>query len=177
MTRYFTDVSAAQHEDADMEARVETAQRTIEEYQQTKAELSREFKAKARVAREDADIREEKNTRQKALSQDNALPTKFESAEDKLTEAREKINALGATRREVARRGDRLTVEKGQLAIDYGNAVVALRDLIVQHVEAQILAVEAKNDLEKLKEHTQEEKELLELRREVDTSVLLRRRR
>ncbi|KAK5150099.1 Structural maintenance of chromosomes protein 5 [Recurvomyces mirabilis] len=140
MTRYFTDVSAAQHEDANMEARVETAQRTIEEYQQTKAELSREFKAKARVARE-------------------------------------KINALGATRRDVAGRGDRLTVEKGQLAIDYGNAVVALRDLIVQHVEAQILAVEAKNDLEKLKEHTQEEKELLELRREVDTSVLLRRRR
>ncbi|KAK5707070.1 Structural maintenance of chromosomes protein 5 [Elasticomyces elasticus] len=115
--RYFTDVSAAQHEDEDMEARVEAAQRAIEEYQQTKAELSREFKAKAesreRLVQEDADIREEKNTKQKALSQYNALPTKSESAEDKLTEAREKINALGATRREIAGRGDRLTVEKG----------------------------------------------------------------
>ncbi|KAK3612925.1 Structural maintenance of chromosomes protein 5, partial [Elasticomyces elasticus] len=155
--RYFTDVSAAQHENADMEARVEAAQRAIEEYQQTKAELSREFKAKAesreRLVQEDADIREEKNTKQKALSQSNALPTKSESAEDKLTEAREKINALGATRREIAGRGDRLTVERGQLAIDYGNAVAALRDLNVQHMEAQILAIEAKNDREKLKEH------------------------
>ncbi|KAK5726395.1 Structural maintenance of chromosomes protein 5 [Elasticomyces elasticus] len=140
-----------------MEARVEAAQRAIEEYQQTKAELSREFKAKAesreRLVQEDADIREEKNTKQKALSQSNALPTKSESAEDKLTEAREKINALGATRREIAGRGDRLTVERGQLAIDYGNAVAALRDLNVQHMEAQILAIEAKNDREKLKEH------------------------
>ncbi|KAK5725130.1 Structural maintenance of chromosomes protein 5 [Elasticomyces elasticus] len=119
---YFTDVLAAQHEDADMEARVEAAQRAIEEHQQTKAELSREFKAKAesreRLMQEDANIREEKNTKQKALSQYNALLTKSESAEDKLTQAREKINALGATRRELAGRGDRLTVEKGQLAID-----------------------------------------------------------
>ncbi|KAK3617771.1 Structural maintenance of chromosomes protein 5 [Elasticomyces elasticus] len=163
--RYFTDVSAAQHEDADMEARVEATQRAIEEYQQTKAELK------------DADIREEKNIKQKALSRYNALPTKSESAEDKLTEAREKINVLGATRREIAGRGDRLTVETGQLAIGYGNAVAALRDLIVQHMEAQILAIEARNDCEKLKEHTREEKKLLELRREVDISVLLRRRR
>ncbi|KAK5725131.1 Structural maintenance of chromosomes protein 5 [Elasticomyces elasticus] len=44
-------------------------------------------------------------------------------------------------------------------------------------MEAQILAIEAKNDREKIKEHTREEKKLLELRREVDISVLLRRRR
>ena len=167
--QFFTETSTSNTEDPELEGRVASAQQAIEELTEQKRTLQMEDRSKAErrqeVQHEEKEIREEKAQKQAALAEFQALPTRLQKVQEKLDDAQKKIESVAETRRKVTQRGDQLTLERGQLAIDYANAVNSLRDLIVSHMEAQILEVEAKNDLEKLKERTQDEKRQLDDRR------------
>ncbi|TKA81880.1 hypothetical protein B0A55_01578 [Friedmanniomyces simplex] len=174
--KYFTDAPASANEDAELDERVADARRAMEEYGEQKRRLSDEYGEKAAQKKEletsKRAIEDEKARKQRALAEFNALPTKLQGVQRKIDEATEKIEGSVRKRREIVDRGDELTIEKGQLAIDYANAVNSLRDLIVSHVEAQIWGIEARSDVEKLKARTVEEKERLKAR-EIEVAQLL----
>ena len=62
-------------------------------------------------------------------------------------------------------RGDKLGLDKGQLAIDFANAIEQLRGLHMQLYEAEIMLIEGRSDHEQLQAQHREEVDLLEQRR------------
>ncbi|KAK0257782.1 Structural maintenance of chromosomes protein 5 [Friedmanniomyces endolithicus] len=175
--KFFTDApAAAANEDAELDERVTDAKRAMEEYIEQKSRLSDEYGQKAAQKSEleasKKAIEEEKARKQRTVAESNALPTKLQGVQTKIDEATAKIEGNARKRRVIVEFGDRLTLEKGQLAIDYANAVNMLRDLIVSHVEAQIWSIEAKSDLDKLKARTVEEKQRLQ-ERQIEVAYLL----
>ncbi|KAK3062034.1 Structural maintenance of chromosomes protein 5, partial [Teratosphaeriaceae sp. CCFEE 6253] len=104
--KIFTDAPTSHHaEDAEMEARVAAAQRSIEEYTERKRALGEEFKSatlrKRGLEEEGEALRKEKNDKQTARAQFNALPTKLEGVQRKIDEAQEKIDRVVAKRAEI----------------------------------------------------------------------------
>ncbi|KAK5115109.1 hypothetical protein LTR62_001806 [Meristemomyces frigidus] len=163
--RFFTDAPPSHNEDAEIEARVNQAKREVTGYENQKDGLKVEFdqltRQQKKLDEQDDNLRKEKADKQQALAQFNALPPKLANAQRKIDEARESITSAAALCRKIALEGDDIMLEKGQLAIDYAFAVNSLRDHIVQHVDVQILAIEAKSDLEQLQLRTKHERQLL----------------
>ncbi|KAK4898420.1 Structural maintenance of chromosomes protein 5 [Elasticomyces elasticus] len=173
--KYFTELPASANEDAELEERISEAQRAIDEFKAQKARLNEEYSGlgnrRKKLETDKKEIEDEKNRKQRALATFSGLPVMLQKCQRLIDEAQAKIEGSEAKRRELTAIGDQIATEKGQCAINYANAVNALRDLIVQHMDAQILHFEAQSDLEKLKERTVEERRLLK-EREAEVIVL-----
>lgn len=106
-------------------------------------------------------IDKEKTEKQSAFAQFQGLPIKLAAAEKRLQDAQTQIRKHRDSRLEIVARGDKIALEKGQLAIDYGNSVDSLRGLYVQLFEAEIVKIEAESDLAQLKSRHEEERTAL----------------
>ena len=62
---------------------------------------------------------------------------------------------------EITRKGDSISLEKGQFALNYANAVEALRGLYIQLFEAEVMHIEAKSDLDQLNAQNEGEQRML----------------
>ncbi|KAK5129639.1 hypothetical protein LTR08_003001 [Meristemomyces frigidus] len=164
--KVFLDAPASHQEDADLERRVTDARRTIHELEgqieDTKRELGEVEQRAHKAVRERKEFQTTKNAIQTRLSEFNALPAKLEEAKRKRRNAEEKVATSANRQFDLVAAGDKLTLEKGQVALDYGNSVEALQKLHISHLEALILAIEAKSDYEQLQARTTEEKQQLE---------------
>lgn len=106
-------------------------------------------------------IDKEKTEKQSAFAQFQGLPIKLAAAEKKLQDAQTQIRKHRDSQLEIVARGDKIALEKGQLAINYGNSVDSLRGLYVQLFEAEIVKIEAESDLAQLKSRHEEERTAL----------------
>ncbi|KAK4550880.1 hypothetical protein LTR36_000460 [Oleoguttula mirabilis] len=163
--KIFLDAPAAHQEDAELERRVDEAQRTISQLKGEYTDLKREGGEVAaqlqEVIAEEKGFREEKANKQRAQSLFAALPDKLDQANRKLSAAEAKIKSSMQKQMVIIGKGDEATLRKGQLALDYANTVEALQKLHIVHIEAQIIAIEAQSDLEQLQERTTAEKKML----------------
>jgi len=127
----------------------------LREEEKTYSERQRELAASKKA------IEKEKNEKQSALAQFQGLPIKLSGAQKKLDDAQMQIRKHRDSQLEIVASGDKLALEKGQLALNYGNSVEALRGLYVQLFEAEIAKIEAQSDLTQLKARHEEERALL----------------
>ncbi|KAK4569596.1 Structural maintenance of chromosomes protein 5 [Recurvomyces mirabilis] len=166
--KFFTDAPSAHNEDAEIAARVDAAKREHAECDEKRIALRAEYndlvKRHEELQTQENDIKEEKRQKQTAQAHFAALPAKLTDAQRKIDDAKGSIDNAAAQCREIMSEGDKYTLEKGQLAIDYAFAVNTLREHIVQLVEAQILVIEAKSDLEQMQLRTRQEREMLHQR-------------
>ncbi|EMC94314.1 hypothetical protein BAUCODRAFT_123954 [Baudoinia panamericana UAMH 10762] len=165
--RFFTDATVPHNEDAELDQRVIAARREIAELERRRQALKDEYKEVHEQCeafrREEKAIKDEKAQKQQAIAVFNALPTRLNGAVKKLDEAMAIINSTADAERVIGDEIDKLTLEKGQKAIEFALTVHALRDLNVQHIEIQILAIEAKSDHEQLRARTVEERKMLDV--------------
>lgn len=163
--KIFLDAPAAHQEDAELARRIADAKRVILQHQDELQDLKRdgsELQTQRKQALADEkECKEEKGDKQRAHTAFAALPTKLDQARAKLNVAEAKIKSSMQKQMAIIAKGDEVTLRRGQLALDYANAVEALQRLHIQHMEAQIIAIEAQSDLEQLQLRTAEEKDML----------------
>ena len=170
--RFFTDAPVDHQAEQEIEARVTEAKGETAELIHRQTELTAEDKKlsedRKRLREEKKAIEEVKAKQQRALSEFNGLSVKEESAKSKLADAREKLKNYKEWEKARIDKGDSFHLQKGQYALDYASSVEALRGLHVQLFEAEILHIEAKSDLEQIKDQHEEEQRLInERKREV----------
>ncbi|KAK5115433.1 hypothetical protein LTR85_009893 [Meristemomyces frigidus] len=170
VAKIFLESPAAHQEDAELDQRIVDAKRTISqlkgEYQDLKREGGDLAAQRKQVLADEKKCKQEKAEKQAAHSAFAALPPKLDSAKEKVQGADAKIQSSMQKQMAIIGRGDEATLSKGQLALDYGNAVSALQKLHIEHIEAQITAIEAQSDLEQLQARTAEEKAMLDARKQ-----------
>jgi chromosome segregation ATPase len=163
--RFFTDAPVDHREEEEFTRRIRETEVEMEEIKEQITKLRDEDKAhserKRELAASKTAIEKEKNEKQSALAQFQGLPIKLAGAQKKLEDAQKQIRKHRDSQLEIVARGDKLALEKGQLALHYGNSVEALRGLFVQLFEAEITKIEAQSDLAQLKALHEEERALL----------------
>ena len=129
-----------QHEMQELSEQVEQQKRNAKKYGDDRKQLVAEHK----------ELADAKNTQQKAKSEFDALPTRMENLQDKLSrhnrrdaEFRDRIQGIQA-------QIDGHILTRGQEALNYANAVNALQKLYVELLEAELLSIEAQSDFETL---------------------------
>lgn len=163
--QFFTDAPVDHREEEEFTRKIRDNQVEIEEIQgqitqlregdKKYTERHRELTASKRA------IEQEKNEKQSAFAQFQGLPVKLAGAQKKLDDAQMQIRKHRDSQLEIVARGDKLALEKGQLALNYGNSVETLRGLYVQLFEAEIVKIEAQSDLQQLKARHEEERNAL----------------
>ena len=111
----------------------------------------------------------EKAEKQRILGIFKALPVKLAQEEDKMTTAQ--VSLMGARQRlqEISDKHDTVIMESAQAALNYADAVEALRDAHSFLHEAELMLIEATSDVEVLVSRNSDVKALLEAKRnEVD---------
>ena len=111
------------------------------------------------------DLTELKKQKQTLLANFNGLPVKRDAQQRNLDKAHERLAAARGRMQAFNDKNDHLALERGQLTLDYANAIDVLRGLHVQLIEAEILQVEAKSDVTHLEARSADELRLLEDRR------------
>jgi chromosome segregation ATPase len=166
-SRFFTDAPVDHRAEEDLTRKIRDAEMEMEEIkaqittlregEKTHMERHRELAASKKS------IEKEKAEKQSAFAQFQGLPIKLATAEKRLQDAQTQIRKHRDNQLETVARGDKIALEKGQLAIDYGNSVEALRGLYVQLFKAEIIQIEAQSDLAQLQAcHEQERHQLTE---------------
>ncbi|KAK5143511.1 hypothetical protein LTR04_001870, partial [Oleoguttula sp. CCFEE 6159] len=167
--QYWTAQPVDHSVEAELRVRISEAQDEINELQQSSEGLkSRQASLKVehdRLKGEKKDLETEKNAKQTALSTFKALPVKLAGAEEKLASLEEAGAKLKTLLLSIADEADKLTLEKGQLALDYVSAVDMLRKFHFDLFEAEILYIEASSDVEVFTARNQDVKNMLEEKR------------
>ncbi|KAM0800108.1 structural maintenance of chromosomes 5 smc5 [Usnea florida] len=115
-------------------------------------------------------ISAEKEAKQKALGEFKALPTKLAAHEAKLVTAQTAISGIKGRLREIMEQQETIALERGQVALDYADAVEAIRAAHNSLHESEIMLIEATSDFEILRERNSSVEELLvDQRRQVDS--------
>ncbi|CAK4033817.1 Structural maintenance of chromosomes 5 [Lecanosticta acicola] len=118
---------------------------------------------RGQLSREKNDIEKDKQVKQKQLSEFNGLSTKLQNAQSKVNDAMAMRKEQSARRMNIINEQDQLCQERGQQALDYARAVDTLRSLHLQVLEAEIMQIEAKSDLEQLEANNAEDVHQLNL--------------
>ncbi|GME50281.1 RecF/RecN/SMC [Neofusicoccum parvum] len=100
-------------------------------------------------------IEKEKSDLQKIRGEFEGLQTKKETCEMKRDQLQVELDEMAQRREAIDSETDELILRKGQLAIDYANAVKTLLDLHQDVYEAEIVLAEAKSELQILEELSQ----------------------
>jgi len=137
---------------AEIRTAISEAQKKIENHREAINDISSEEKV----------ISAEKAAKQKALSEFNALPTKLAALEEKMATSQTAVAGVRDRLRVITDKQDVIAMERGKVAIDYADAVEALRVSHISLHEAEIMLIEAVSDCEVLKERNRSVKELLE---------------
>jgi chromosome segregation ATPase len=163
--RFFTDAPVDHRADEDLTRKIREAEMEMEEIKAQISSLRDEEKPNMERHRELAaskkEIETEKNQKQSAFAQFQGLPIKLAAAQKKLEDAQNQIRKHRDSQLKIVAKGDKIALEKGQLAIDYGNSVNTLRGLYVQLFEAEIVKIEAVSDLAQLKSQHEAESNMI----------------
>lgn len=182
--RFFTNAPVDRRAEDELKRKVREAEVEMEEIQREMTDLRAREKEyqdhKKVVAEAKKELEQEKNQKQAALAQFQGLPAKLDAAQRKLHDAQVQIRQHRDSQQEIVARGDRLAIEKGQLALNYGNSIETLRGVYMQLLEAEIMKIEAQSDLTQLQaRHEAERTRLAEAQAAVEqcereTAELLR---
>lgn len=179
--RFFADAPIGHHEDELIGRRITDAERVMTELREQMMVLKERLKdVKDRsndLNNEYKRMKDEKDQLQRHRAEFAGLEEKLRRAQGKLDDGMEQMATSRARKAQMEAQIDRLTLEKGQKALDFANAVDALKGLCVSHLEAQMILIEAKSDFEQLQARTIEERkrlnecneEVQRLQREVQT--------
>ncbi|KAL8824374.1 MAG: hypothetical protein Q9191_005097 [Dirinaria sp. TL-2023a] len=116
--------------------------------------------------REEVDrMTEEKSARQKAIGVFKGLPTKLEQEQQKLSTAQESLAGVRERIKAIQEQVDKVTLQRGQAALDYANAVEALREAHNTLYTAEVMHIEATSEVETLIQRNSSVKTLLENKR------------
>ena len=152
--RFFTDQAIDTGVEQELRGTIRELEHDIQELAkqaETHQATSKEFGVECRkIEEQHQSAQEEKNAKQKALSEFNALPVKIANQEEKLAkidereaEYRDRIHAIQS-------RIDKAILDRGQEALNYATAVNALQKLYTDLIESVLLFIEAESDLETL---------------------------
>jgi chromosome segregation ATPase len=163
--KFFTDAPVDHREEEEFTRKIRETEVEMEEIKEQITKLREEEKTYVERQRElsasKKAIEKEKNEKQSALAHFQGLPIKLAGAQKKLDDAQMQIRKHRDSQLAIVARGDKIALEKGQLALNYGNSVEALRGLHVQLFEAEIMKIEAQSDLTQLKARHEEERAML----------------
>lgn len=107
----------------------------------------------------------EKAEKQRILGVFKALPIKLAQEEDKMATAHESLTGTRQRLQDISDKHDAVVMESAQAALDYADAVEALRDAHSFLHEAELMLIEATSDIEVLVSRNSDVKVLLEAKR------------
>lgn len=166
--KFFTDQPVDRQAEHELDAEITTAkgemQLLAEEQAGLKAQMEELTRKRKTLEEEKKAIDEEKATRQAQVAQFQALPTRLEGVQTKRDAAMQQIAQNKQRQETLIEEGEKLCIERGQLALDYTNAIEGLRNLHVQLIEMEIMYIEAQSDHARLQAQSAEERALIEQR-------------
>jgi len=122
-----------------------------------------------KASEEEKEIAAAKAAKQKAMGEFKTLPTKLAAQEAKMAAAQEAMNGMRVRLKAISKKQDDIAMQRAQIALDYAEAVEALRDCHYRLHEAEIMLIEASSDFEILKERNRSVTELIQSqKRQVD---------
>jgi structural maintenance of chromosomes protein 5 len=171
--RFFTDTPVDHQANSELDRRINQVKSEIheieEEMKALQAEGAKFASEHKQVVQEEKTLREEKDSKQRALSAHNGLPVKEQHTQEKLDDAQKLIDGHRERLKRINDKIDDISVVKGQHCLDYANSVESMRSLYIQLYEQELMQIEAKSDLDQLKfQHAEEERLLGEKRKELD---------
>ncbi|KAI9721219.1 MAG: hypothetical protein M1812_002380 [Candelaria pacifica] len=107
-------------------------------------------------------LESEKAEKQKANAELRALPTKIEQQEQKLAQLRAAGEGVRKRLADIQEEQDNLVLEKGQVALNYADALETFRQAHIELLQAEHILIEAVSDVEVLREHGGAVKAMLE---------------
>ncbi|KAI9789138.1 MAG: Structural maintenance of chromosomes protein 5 [Candelina submexicana] len=116
-------------------------------------------------------LESEKADKQKANAELRALPTKLEQQEEKLAQLKIAGEAVRERIEQIEEEKDNLVLEKGQVALDYADAVGVFRQAHMELLQAEHVLIEATSDVQVLQERKGAVKEMLEAKRREVTQI------
>ncbi|KAI9841244.1 MAG: Structural maintenance of chromosomes protein 5 [Sclerophora amabilis] len=125
-------------------------------------ELRREYKA---LEDEEESLAQEKAVKQRAQASFRAFPTRLAQERDKLATLEQNGSELKNRLLKISDRIDASTIEKGQGAIEYAEAVEKLQLLHSELFQAEIMHLEASSDVEVLRSRNSAVRDMLEAKR------------
>ena len=138
------------------------AQKTVEELKDKMREVEEEQQR----------LQADKDSKQKSLGEFKALPTKLAQEEDKMGTAQESLAGTKQRIQDISDKHDAVAIESAQAALDYAEAVEALKEAHGSLHEAELMLIEATSDLETLMSRNSDVKALLETKeREVEELI------
>lgn len=166
--RFFTNAPVDHRAEEELTNRIREAEHDMEEIKEQITNLRDEEQAYAANRQELVDSKrtldQEKGAQQSEYAKFQGLPPKLDAAEIRLADAQEQIRRHRDSQQEIVARGDKLAIDKAQLALNYSNSVEALRGTYVKLFEAEIMKIEAESDLVQLRaRHAGEEARLAEV--------------
>ncbi|KAI9873354.1 MAG: Structural maintenance of chromosomes protein 5 [Pleopsidium flavum] len=145
---------------------VSAFQKQTQQAKEKVAQLRLEY---VELENEKTNLEQEKAAKQKALGEFKALPTKLAQQEEKQATLQHGLTQVRQRLLQITEKEDALTMEKGQVALDYVNAVQILRELHNDLLQAEVMLLEGASELEILTERNRAVKDMLEAKRkEVD---------
>lgn len=107
-------------------------------------------------------IREEKESAQQAEISWRGLDTKMTGIENKIQGLRDGISGSATQIKDITRQRDDVVFQKAQFVLDYCDATHALKDVHVNILEAEVMAIEARSDFEVLEARDKHIRETLQ---------------
>ncbi|GAB7361807.1 hypothetical protein MBLNU230_g1850t1 [Neophaeotheca triangularis] len=164
--RFFTDQPVDRQGEQELDTKIATARGEMEvlaeEQRAVRAQMLEITEKRKQLQEEKKAIDEDKAARQSQLAQFQALPTRLEGVRAKRDAAMQEIAGSKQRQEAFIEEGEKICIEKGQLALDYANAVEGLRNLHVQLIEMEIVQIEAQSDLARLQAQHAEEQKLID---------------
>lgn len=168
----------------DTEAERAAARRMNEidhEVDQIREEITGEHDRKRRLMKEvetlEGEIKaveKDKSDKQSQHTQFNGLGTKLEGIQVKLDGVQEDDSSRSKRVADIVDRADKHSQELGQQALDFAKAVEVAKDLCRKDIEFEIMAIEAKSDVEQLEaQHKDEQQALAARQQELDQATQL----
>lgn len=107
-------------------------------------------------------IKNDKDEKQKALTDYNGLETKIKNNESKILSAQNLVDDLDQRLIELGRKKDEAIFEQAEAALQYAESVHKLQIEMQQLLEAEVMLIEAENDVQVLRNRNQQIVDLLE---------------
>jgi len=121
-----------------------------ENIQNNQAEVTKIKKERQWEESQAEEIRNDKETKQKALTEWRGLDTKISSAEEKIAYCRTRMDSFRDRCLEILKQKDDAMFQKAEAVLKYCEAAHTLRELSAKLLEAEIMAIEAQSDSETL---------------------------
>lgn len=167
--KFFTNQPIDTQAEQELNAKIREWRRDIQELEdqaRTHKEQAREYGVQHKDCKDkQKQLQEEKEERQKAYAYRQSLPTKIRGLEEKQATLDEAMASFRSRVEAIEEDQAKLTLEKGQEALNYANTVATLQRLHIDLFEAELMLIEARSDLDALSRRNAEINTMLEQRR------------